>query len=378
MKFGEYEIVKYSSEYKPQVVALQAQLWGANVDNNIAYFEWKYEQNPFAQEVPAIIALHQGNVVAFRGFFPQKWCAEDGAVMKAFSPADLVVDEAHRRRGLFGAMTKASFEIYEDSNIRFFVNLSSNEKSSPGYLKFGWKPLMERRYLVRYSWRGSVLRLIHHALRLIAPKSLWSFLKRIKAARSSGRVASAESPVASSDVVARADTVFEYGEYQVVDSVEYKFDEIELFCKGLGDGRIAHLHSRDYMKWRFQSPRHNYQFIYLYKAEVLCGYLILARSFGGGRSGHVVDYGVTDEKAFRKLIDVMLKKYKFEVLQWTAYGGVQMYAPLSQAGFKAKQQLSILIRPNDRVLSEAAWVYSGASVMNADRWCIRGIYSDGV
>ncbi len=378
MMFGEYEIIKYKPCYKEQVVELQTQLWGPDLDNNRAYFEWKYEANPFVGEVPALLALHNGRVVAFRGFFPQRWVEENEAVMNAFSPADLVVDEAHRRRGLFKAMTKASFEIYKDSDVQFFVNLSSNEKSSPGYLKFGWKPLVKRSCLVRHSWRGNVLRLIRYAGNLGMIKPIFSaVVKRCKGEKESGEGVSKANTDATSG--AREDTASDYREYQVIDSAEYKFKEVDQLCAKLSKGRIAHVHSQEYMKWRFQSPRHNYQFIYLYKENVLCGYLILARLLAGNRrSGHVVDYGVTDEKSFRKLINVMLKKYKFNVLQWTVYGEALTFSPLSKAGFKAKQQLSVLIRPKGRVLSEAAWIYGGADTMDEGRWRIRGIYSDGV
>ena len=45
-----YEIVKYDSEYKNQLIGLQKLLWSPDVAVNAAYFEWKYERNPYSDE----------------------------------------------------------------------------------------------------------------------------------------------------------------------------------------------------------------------------------------------------------------------------------------------------------------------------------------
>ena len=68
-----YEIVKYTPEFKGQVVELQKHLWGADVALNAAYLEWKYEQNPY-EDTPLIhLALCGGEVVGMIGRFGGRW-----------------------------------------------------------------------------------------------------------------------------------------------------------------------------------------------------------------------------------------------------------------------------------------------------------------
>ena len=377
MKFGEYKIIKYSSKYKNQVLELQKQLWGSDVKNNRAYFEWKYEQNPLVDEIPALIALFNGRVVAFRGFFPQAWCLENGAELKILSPSDLVVDSAHRRKGLFKALTKASFSVFESSGFKFFLNLSSNEKSSPGYLKMGWVPLMKRWYLIRYSWQGWIMQLIYKAFRMKTLKPVATLIKRLRFSVESLKMGKASTLI--SFPVESGDEVFEPDGRQLVDSGEYRFDEVDRLQKELSRGSFSHVHSREYMNWRMRSPRHNYRYIYCYKEGALAGYLILSRSAGRkGRLGHVVDYGILDDRVLSILMRHILKKYKLHGLQWTVYGNERGARYLFKKGFRIHQELNVLIRPVCPLISETDWVCADGNVLDEERWHIRGICSDGV
>ena len=42
-----YEFVRYQPDLKGQVVELQTHLWSPSLALNTAYFEWKYERNPY-------------------------------------------------------------------------------------------------------------------------------------------------------------------------------------------------------------------------------------------------------------------------------------------------------------------------------------------
>ncbi len=42
----KYEIIKYSLEFKSQVLELQTHLWSPDLALNAAHLEWKYERNP--------------------------------------------------------------------------------------------------------------------------------------------------------------------------------------------------------------------------------------------------------------------------------------------------------------------------------------------
>ena len=73
MFYKDYEIKSYHKKYKNQVIALEKILWGEDFKKNIAYFEWKYENNPYNEEVIGVIGLYKDKVVGFIGFTALKW-----------------------------------------------------------------------------------------------------------------------------------------------------------------------------------------------------------------------------------------------------------------------------------------------------------------
>ncbi len=157
MKYGDYEIKPYHSKFIPQIANLERHLWGRDIPRNIAYFRWKYEENPFTKDPVGTMALYKGRVVGFRGCFVTRWAVKKGGdTVNILSPADICVHPDHRRKGLFAMMTETIIDRYQESRYAAFVNLSSNRLSVPGYLKMGWKPLAEKRLLRRYSLNGYI------------------------------------------------------------------------------------------------------------------------------------------------------------------------------------------------------------------------------
>ncbi len=66
----EYELLKYRPELKEQILKLQTHLWSLwspDLALNRAYFEWKYDQNPYIDQPLIYVALCNGEVVGMRG-----------------------------------------------------------------------------------------------------------------------------------------------------------------------------------------------------------------------------------------------------------------------------------------------------------------------
>ena len=140
-----YEIVKYETKYKEGVSDLLIFLWKGNKKENRKRFELKYENNPFDENINAVVALYDKQVVGFRGFVPSKW--RIGNNEKHFLlVSDACVHIDHRRKGLFEKMTQKSIELFENSNYDGYLNLSSNSFSTPGYLKLGWQKINLKTY----------------------------------------------------------------------------------------------------------------------------------------------------------------------------------------------------------------------------------------
>ena len=68
-----YAVERYRPEHKARVVELQSALWGSDTALNTAYFEWKYEQNPYL-DAPLVYLLRAGDeIIGMRGFFGGCW-----------------------------------------------------------------------------------------------------------------------------------------------------------------------------------------------------------------------------------------------------------------------------------------------------------------
>ena len=86
-----YTFTGYRPELHAQVLDLQTYLWSPDRAVNAAYFEWKYERNPYLREPLIHLACRDGEVVAMRGFFGARWEAgRPGRAVDAPCAGDLV------------------------------------------------------------------------------------------------------------------------------------------------------------------------------------------------------------------------------------------------------------------------------------------------
>ncbi len=69
MANSDYQAIPYRSKYKLRVAELLRGLWSDDPAENLTYFEWKYEDNPYTETPLGIVVLHDGNVVGYRGYF---------------------------------------------------------------------------------------------------------------------------------------------------------------------------------------------------------------------------------------------------------------------------------------------------------------------
>ena len=123
-----YQIVPYESRLRDGVVRVLGHLLGDDDNQNRAYFQWKYEDNPFRQAPPGVVALHGDTVVGFRGYFATRWAVgnDDGHLLLA--AGDTCVSPDHRRQGLSVALGKAALATCA-AGATLLVNMSSSANS---------------------------------------------------------------------------------------------------------------------------------------------------------------------------------------------------------------------------------------------------------
>ena len=74
-----YDVIPYDPALKGRIADLQRHLWRGDADTNLAYLEWKYEQNPYWTTPLIYLATSGHRVVAMRGMFGSAWEAGAGS-----------------------------------------------------------------------------------------------------------------------------------------------------------------------------------------------------------------------------------------------------------------------------------------------------------
>ena len=101
-------VVPYNPERKCEIVDLLNLALGQRPDfqRDVAYWEWKHEQNPFGKSI-VLVAESDGRIVGIRSFL--RWrLAINGQEIEAACPVDTVTHPDFQRRGIFRQLTMAA------------------------------------------------------------------------------------------------------------------------------------------------------------------------------------------------------------------------------------------------------------------------------
>lgn len=361
-----YEIKRYQPVFKSDIINLLEYMWKGSENKRRKIFEWKYNKNPFLNEPYAYVALHDNKVIGFRGFFPTKFLFNNEVILM-LSPSDTIVNPTHRRKGLFNKMTKYAIkEISKDAKINFFLNLSSNQYSTPGYLKLGWEQVYPEFPISTKTLTGLFLGKISG--RNIYKKNKYFFniadeiLYRIwcKKLKIDGR--------------------FEISTKIYSNSMAALFANQEI-------GRLHHIKDSSYYNWRFKRPYINYIMSYLWRNDGnLSAYLIFIQK----GEGHfmLVDYSYENPIALQTILSLFIKKTKANfVTTWGFAKSPNTKKTLKIAGFYSPKllykinsryiPLPFLVRPIDIVLTKESWKVQGRDIRDVNIWDLNPIDSDG-
>ncbi|WP_332897121.1 GNAT family N-acetyltransferase [Haladaptatus sp. CMSO5] len=99
---GEYTIRWYETRDRAAFIDLYSLAFASRGEE---WFRWKYEQNPYAERVPIIVAEKDGEIGAVRPFIPLSLRVAEKTV-PVIQLADLVVHPDHRRNGLMTTLSR--------------------------------------------------------------------------------------------------------------------------------------------------------------------------------------------------------------------------------------------------------------------------------
>ena len=355
----KYEIIKYSPEFKSQVLELQTHLWGPDLALNAVYMEWKYERNPY-MDIPLIyLALYKGQVVSMRGIYGAKWQISSPCQTFLIPCAgDTVTAHDHRKRGLFKKITMAAIKDLINMGYKYVFNLSAGKIVFLGSLSMGWCSVgpYQKMYLPN---RYQVLRYYSRRFFRSSKEKQHPFYFIDKMGVHGRRVFLEKTPRPESMA--------------------------ELVKRTGSDGRIRHIKDKQYFTWRFQNPLSVYRFLFWEDAS-LEGYLVIQTSVNRNRiSVNIVDWEAANTQVRTDLLRAAIHLSKFpELTIWLATLPDEAKALLQDTGFKlldkersiGPYRPSVLVRPVHQELLTTDWVLANRKLLDLTNWDLRMIYSD--
>lgn len=348
-----YTIVPYEPRLRDGVVRVLRHLLGDDDDDNRAYFRWKYEDNPFRQAPPGVVALHDDTVVGFRGYFATRWAVANGDSFLVLGPGDTCVSPDHRRQGLSVALGEAALATCA-TGARLLLNTSSSANSVSGYQKLGFVPVVARSYLHRYS-------LPRLGWYLAATKLGIGTAARLAAGGPASEIVVSDTP--DGEAMAR------------------------VAAASRSHAALGLVRDTALFNWRFRNPKSRYLFYFLRSAGSVAAYVVL-RFRVGGRRGFVIDYAERAPGLLSRLLTFMTKTGHADVLSvWSCGMGPDARTLFESSGFRTgglmtaidrrmSGQRSILVRPVAAELAESDWLVHGLDAREASNWRFFEIGSD--
>lgn len=377
---SNYELVPYKPGLKAQVIELQSHLWSPSKALNTAYFEWKYERNPYVDAPLIYLAMHEGKIVGMRGFFGMQWEGgfpnQESIVLYA---DDFVIAPEHRNRGLMPRIMAAAFVELTERKYRYAFNLSAGPMTFLSSLATGWRSVGSMQPMRRRS-RRVALRSVRDRLITRLPMLSGRINGVLRTWREKRRRSLADiDPERVKGSCPGAPWI-------VFEDAPRSADMAELVERIGGCGRIRHVRDRQYFDWRFQNPLSRYRFLFWAKAR-LEGYLVLQEytsAYADKDVVNIVDWEATSVEVQAELLRAAIKLIAHRrLIIWSVSLSRQTAALLARTGFElvrqtpsvAQQRHVLLVRPIRDEELHGDWLFMGLPVLDLKSWDLRMLYS---
>lgn len=375
-----YEIVRYEPEFKKQLVDLQTNLWSPSLALNTAYFEWKYERNPYLAAPLIYLALHNGRVVGMRGFFGVQWEAGyPHQTLRGLYADDTVVAPEHRRRGLVRNIHETAFKDLANQGYQYVFNLSAGPEVFRYSLSSGWRSVGYMQLMRWRPWPVTFQRAMHRILRrlpLVSGKLgrlCFQWLEKRRRSLTDIDQDGIKHPCKTTPWISFEDTPRCAAMAELVERIG-------------SHGKIRHLRDREYFDWRFQSPLSQYRFLFCDKAG-LEGYLVLQEytsEFADKEVLNVVDWEGTSAAVKAELLQAAMNYATNRILIiWSATLSPETMAVLEAKDFKlvreprgaALQIPALLVRSIRDENLNSDWLFADHRLLDITNWDLRMLYS---
>ena len=379
----EYEIIPYDSKFRSETLELLTPLWGANLEANSRYFDWKYQQNPYSRKPLMYLALDGGNVVGTDSYFVSCW--ETGKGRKRYHcvhGCDAVVHPAHRGRGLHKRIKAVAMDYLKTSEYELEITMASNEITESHNIKAGGLSVAElKRLRWKMSENGGRLRSLG---RLVPGAGLIYRCFRGKA--DDGKRGSMSSAKARPFSILDANFVRygTFGHSKISLAAEPRPESMALLVSRMNrGGQIKHVRDKEFYSWRYRNPSSVYRFLYLEKGGGdLQGFVVVQLPASGTfTAGFIVDWEASTREVFSELLGALIRYGGFSLLEiWAITLRTEEANSLKKLGFSAKETADARVfYPHLLVLplrDPGCCRLEKQDFVDIHNWDLRPIYSD--
>ena len=362
-----FEIVRYTPDHRRQVAELQKRLWFDDVESNLDYLQWKYHENPHADEPLAVLAMAGDRVIGMRGLF--------GALIEFGKPAvrmpiylagDLAVAEEWENRGVFPALMDAAMDELRSRGHSHLLSFGATDKTMLAQLATGWRATAPLGQSTR-------------------PRRDWSLvLKNWLTARPASRrlarfVPAKRRPGPFVELIRRPRRGAA-APLTWTDKPRFR-DMAALVARLENDGRIRQVRDEPYLRWRLSNPMHR-RFYGYWVEDQLEGYVILE-----ARRQQLRQVYLLDAEASRPEILIAILKHMTGVMRGSTLTAFARCLPgrlgdrLAEFGFVDREPQTALGRALPCILARNVGDVAGDTLLHgvdlADlaQWDMRRLYN---
>ena len=382
-----YKIIAFRPELRENLLEVQQYLWGPDRHRNAAYFDWKYNRNPYLSSSFVRLALFEGQVVgAFAMIGAELEAGQPPHRFSCLEHADAVVHPDHRRRGLFERMTRALLEDAAGQDFEYIIDTSAHRASAATILKVGWRspgPVETASWHADWEKKSTVRAL---AKKLPFLRAAYRQLRQ--------RLPAVPAPPASQGLPFDA---LDKGRSQIDGAAGGHISMgtsprpeamADLVARIGSDGRIRHTRDRRFFAWRFGNPLSVYRFLFWDDGR-LEGYLVLQAPVDAADDYwiHIVDWEATGTQVRAGLLEAAMEHTPSQMLViWSATLSDEVKTLLKSHAFHFSSdttatdgevwQPHVLVRPVRSDIPPTDWRLGDRDLLNLADWDLRAIYSD--
>ena len=283
----QYRLERYRPELRSRLLDLHVHLWSTDRDTNDRYFRWKFEENPYLDDILIYVVMAGDQVVGAIGAYGVDWVDSTGAPFSSLCASDLTVLPQHRGLGLAQRVFLAMTDDLGARGYRHQMMTSAAPITHRITLRQGWDLVTEHRFAHRRS----------------QPTLPARFAARVKRRTGIGVPPGVIEAIdrASSSRLRRPRAIS-------IESAPRSTEMAELCARAASPpGSVRHARDGRFLEWRFRSPLARYRFLYRHESRTLTAYLVIQQHVANLGRIALVDWAFVSAEQFAELVRVAVE-----------------------------------------------------------------------